>query len=853
MSVSAERHVPGACPLDCPDTCSWIVTVRDGRAVELRGDPRHPYTRGALCAKVHRYLDYTRAPDRLLHPRRRVGAKGEGRFARVSWDEALGEIAERWRAIIARHGPPAIWPYYGTGTMGMLQGVAGGGRRLWYALGASQHVMTICTIAGGFGTGYTLGDNRVGMDPETLSASKLILLWGTNTLTTNHHLWKYIQAARRDGAHVVAIDPIRTRTGAEADEHLAPAPGTDAALALGLLHVVVTLGREDREFIEAHTLGWPEFRARILEYPPARVSAITGLPRARIVALGERLATTRPTGIRLTMGLQRHAGGGMAVRAITCIPGVTGDWRYPGGGAVYDTRGFFRGNWGALWRDDLRPPGTRRLSMTRLGEALLEVHDPPVDSLLIYASNPVASVPDQSKVRRGLAREDLFTIVIDTFPTDTADYADLLLPSTMQTEHADLHYAYGHIYLGWNEPAAAAPGECLPHTEIFRRLATRLGVREPSVHASDDDLARAVLDSADPALAGITLERLKRDGWARLQVPTPFVPFAHGFPTPSGRLEFVSARMVEAGLDPVPTYTPPYEAAQRDTDLARRYPLALIAPASHYLLNSMFANVPDLERRQGAPTVVLHPDDAAARGLADGVEVRVHNDRGEFRARARVSDAVRPGVAAAAKGFWPKRVAGAANANATVAERDSDMGGGAVFHDNRVEVSCLHPKEGPMGARGETLAKQFETKAQEATAVIEKLSDADWKKTTAAETWPVGVVAHHIAGAHEGIGGIMKMLADGKAGPNMPMEALHQRNAKHAQDFAGCTKAETLALHRKNAAAAAALVRSLDDAAFDRSGAVFTGAPAMSAGQMAGILSSHIDEHLGSIRATVGR
>jgi anaerobic selenocysteine-containing dehydrogenase len=583
------------------------------------------------------------------------------------------------------------------------------------------------------------------------------------------------------------------------------------------------------------------------------VSAITGLSRARIVALGERLATTRPTGIRLTMGLQRHAGGGMAVRAITCIPGVTGDWRYPGGGAVYDTRGFFRGNWGALWRDDLRPPGTRRLSMTRLGEALLEVHDPPVDSLLIYASNPVASVPDQSKVRRGLAREDLFTIVIDNFQTDTADYADLLLPSTMQTEHADLHYAYGHIYLGWNEPATAPPGECLPHTEIFRRLATRLGVREPSVHASDDDLARAVLDSADPALAGITLERLKRDGWARLQVPTPFVPFAHGFPTPSGRLEFVSARMVEAGLDPVPTYTPPYEAAQRDTDLARRYPLALLAPASHYLLNSMFANVPDLERRQGAPTVVLHPDDAAARGLADGVEVRVHNDRGEFRARARVSDAVRPGVAAAAKGFWPKRVAGGANANATVAERDSDMGGGAVFHDNRVEVSCLHPKEGPMGARGETLAKQFETKAQEATAVIEKLSDADWKKTTAAETWPVGVVAHHIAGAHEGIGGIMKMLADGKAGPNMPMEALHQRNAKHAQDFAGCTKAETLALHRKNAAAAAALVRSLDDAAFDRSGAVFTGAPAMSAGQMAGILSSHIDEHLGSIRATVGR
>src|SRR5437879_3555760 len=360
--------------------------VRAEEAGALRGDRRHPYTRGALCAKVHRYLDYTRAPDRLLHPQRRVGAKGEGRFARISWDEALDEIAARWQAIIRRHGPQAIWPYYGTGAMGMLQGLAGAGRRLWNVLGTSQHVMTICTIAGAYGTGYTLGDNRVGMDPETLGASKLILLWGTNTLTTNHHLWKYIEAARRNGARLVAIDPIRTRTAAAADEHLAIHPGTDAALALGLLHVVVTLGQEDRAFIDAHTSGWEAFRRRILEFPPERVSGITRLPRERIVRLGERLATTRPTGIRLTMGLQRHAGGGMAVRAITCIPGVTGDWQYPGGGAVYDVRGFVRANWPALWRDDLRPAGTRRLSMTRLGEGLLEVKDPPVESLLIYAS-----------------------------------------------------------------------------------------------------------------------------------------------------------------------------------------------------------------------------------------------------------------------------------------------------------------------------------------------------------------------------------------------------------------------------------------------------------------------------------
>jgi len=486
----------------------------------------------------------------------------------------------------------------------------------------------------------------------------------------------------------VSVDPIRTRTAERADEHVAPVPGTDAALALGLLHVVVSLGKEDTDFIESHTLGWERFRARILEFPPDRVAEITGVPRDRIVALGERLATTRPTGIRVTMGLQRHDGGGMAVRAITCIPGVTGDWKYPGGGAVYDTRGFFPGNWTALWRDDLRPAGTRTLSMTRLGEGLLEIDDPPVASLLIYAANPMASAPDQNKVRRGLAREDLFTVVIDHFQTDTADYADLLLPATMQPEHTDLHYAYGHLYLGWNEPAVPPPGECLSNSEIFRRLARKLGVTEPCVYEGDEEMARQVLDTDAPALAGITLERLQREGWARLSVPAPFVPFANGFPSPSGKLEFVSARMADVGLDPVATYTPPGEAAAtRETDLGRRYPLALIAPAAHYFLNTTFANVSEHAAREGAPAIVLHPADAAARGLRDGDPARVYNDRREFSATVVVSDRVRPGVAAGRKGFWPKRLAGAANANATVAERDADMGGGAVFHDNRVAVA----------------------------------------------------------------------------------------------------------------------------------------------------------------------
>ncbi len=681
-----SRRVLGACALDCPDTCSWIVTVKDGRAVRLEGDPEHPLTRGVLCNKVNGYLAYARSPDRLLHPMRRVGPKGAGDFERISWEAALDEIAERLTGTIREFGAEAIWPYLGSGSMGLLQGVYGAGRRLWNVLGASRHLMTICTIAGGVGTGYTLGDNRVGMDPETLRFSKLIILWGSNTLSTNHHLWRSITAARRNGAHLVVIDPTRTRTADAADRHLAPIPGTDAALALGLLHVVLGEGAEDREFIERHTLGWDAFRRRILEYPPPRVGEICGLPVDAVVELGTRIARTRPTGIRMTMGLQRHGGGGMAVRTITCIPGVTGDWRYPGGGAGYDTRGFFGVNWGALYRDDLRRGDTRSLSMTRLGEGLLEVTDPPVKALVVYASNPVASVPHQAKLRRGLARPDLFTVVLEHFRTDTVEYADIVLPATMQLEHADIQISYGHLYLSWNEPAVPPPGECLPTTEIFRRLARRLGLREPCLYDDEEEMARQLLDSGHPSLSGITLEALKERGWMRLSYPEPFVPFGDGFPTPSGKLEFVSERMAKAGLDPVAGYTPPYEAAQRDTPLADRYPLALIAGADHYFLNSLFANVVGQMNRSGPPVVRIHPEDAAARGLRTGDEARVFNGRGAFLARVDVTDRVRRGVVASTKGRWPRHVEGGATVNATVDERDADMGGGAVFHDNRVEI-----------------------------------------------------------------------------------------------------------------------------------------------------------------------
>jgi anaerobic selenocysteine-containing dehydrogenase len=682
--MTAELNVLGACPLDCPDTCGWVVTVRDGQAVRLRGNPDHPFTRGALCVKVNRWLEHAAGPDRILHPLRRTGPKGAGRFARITWDEALDEIAARLEGVLAEYGGEAIWPFWGCGTLGYLQGLEGfGGRRFFNLLGASGHDPTICSVAGATGLEYAIGTSA-GLDPEDLAAAKLIILWGTNPLTSGHHIWKFVQDARRAGAHVVAIDPIRTRTARQADEHLAPIPGTDAALALGLLNVVVGLGAEDRDFLDRHTLGWPDFRARIAEYPPERIAAICGLDAREIVSLGERIARTRPTAIRATMGLQRHAGGGTALRLLACIPGVTGDWAHRGGGVSYSTTGHYQLNKAGLYRDDLRRGPVRTLSMTRIGEGLLDLDDPPVKALFVIAANPLASNPHQNKVRRGLAREDLFTVVMEQFPSDTADYADIVLPATMQHEHMDVHEGYGHMYLAWNEPAVAPPGECLPTTETFRRLARRMGLTEPSLYDSDERLAEQLLDSGHPHLTGITLDRLRKEGFARLSVPDPFVPYAEGFPTPSGRLEFRSSRAERDGLDAVPDYVPPAEVA--DAARAERYPLAMISAASHHFLNTVFGNNPELRRRAGTPRAVLHPRDAAARGLADGDLVSVGNDRGAFEAVAEVSDRVRPGVVATTKGHWAK-FNGGANANAAVDERDADMGGGAVYHDTRVEVT----------------------------------------------------------------------------------------------------------------------------------------------------------------------
>ncbi|GAA4226739.1 molybdopterin oxidoreductase family protein [Streptosporangium album] len=648
-----------------------MVTVRDGKAVRMRGNPDHPYTRGALCVKVNRYLEHTQAPDRILHPMRRVGPKGSGRFERISWEEALEEISVRLRGIIDEHGGEAIWPYIGTGTLGYIQGSEGvAGRRFWNVLGASKHFLNICSTAGNVGLSRTNG-TAGGMDPETFALSKLILLWGTNTLTSGHHLWKFIQDARAAGAHVVAIDPIRTRTAEQADEHLPIRPGTDAALALGLMNVVLSEGMEDRDYLENHTSGWEGFREEILRYPPERVAEITGLPEADIRALGVRLAHTRPTGIRATMGIQRHAGGGTAMRTIAAIPGVTGDWRHPGGGVAYSTSAYIHLNIDT--REDLLAEPVRQLTMTRLAEGL----DASVKCLWVYAANPMGSTSDQNRIREKLLREDLFTVVMEQFPTDTVDYADIVLPATMQIEHTDLHAGYGHMYLMWNEPAVEPPGECLSTMETFRRLARHMGLTEPSLYDSDLELAEQLLASGHPSLEGITVDRLRKEGWVRLNVPQPFVPFADGFPTPSGRLEFGSG----------PAYVPSHTAsAERGP-----YPLALITPAAHTFLNTIFGNNPELLRRSKGPRILVNPVDAAQRELGDGQRVRVFNAGGGFEAVVEVSDRVQPGVVASTKGHWRKLSSGGATVNAVVEERDADMGRGAVYHDNLVELSACAP------------------------------------------------------------------------------------------------------------------------------------------------------------------
>lgn len=672
-------NLHSVCALDCPDACSLLVQVDEsGRATRLRGNPAHPVTQGFLCAKVTRYLEREYSPDRLLYPMRRIGSKGEGKFARISWDEAIAEIAERLRGTASEFGPESILPYSYAGTMGYLNG-SGMDRRFFHALGSSRLDRTICATAGAVGMTDALG-LRYSIEPEQFRHSKLIIAWGANVLATNVHLWPFIVEARRNGAKFYTIDPHQNRTGRAADRHYAIHPGTDAALALAMMHVITSEGLEDRDYVEQHTLGFAELKDKVREWTPQRAAALTGIPAEEIAALAREYATTRPAAIRLNYGVQRSERGAMATRVIGLLPALTGAWRDVGGGIQLSTSQAFYVNRHGLERPDLQmqsPLGreARILNMTELGKVLNSA-EPPVKALVVYNSNPAAIAPDQNAVRRGLRRDDLFTVVLEQFQTDTADFADILLPATTFLEHTDAYYAYGHYYLQLARPALKAPGEALPNTEVFRRLAAAMGLAEPCLRDSDDDMLRTLLDSKHPFLEGITLESLEEQHFIRLRVGEPFLPFAEGgFGTPSGKCEFHAETL---------DFQVPVESRGGDRELLARYPLELISPKNSDSMNSTFGDRPEQNAQTGQLT--MHPDDATPRKIGTGDQVRVKNDRGECLLRALVAPVVAKGVVCAPAVRWPKLADGGASINMLTSQRLTDKGGGPVFYSCLVQV-----------------------------------------------------------------------------------------------------------------------------------------------------------------------
>ena len=679
-----ETIVRAACPHDCPDTCAMLVTVKDGVAVKVQGDPSHPFTDGSLCTKVAHYPERTYSPDRLQHPLKRVGPKGKGEFKRISWDEALDEIAARLKALAAEN-PEAILPLSYAGTMGMLQ-YSSMDRRFFHKLGASQLERTLCSSAGKAGIKATLGGSY-GMDPEHYQDSKLIVIWGSNPITSNLHFWSRAQEAKRRGAKLVAIDPYRSLTAEKCSQHIALLPGTDGALALGMMHVLVAEGLVDQDYVSKYTLGYEELKERIKQYPPEWAAKTCGIPAEEVVQLARDYGTLKPAAIRLNYGMQRHAGGGIAARTIACLPALTGAWRDPAGGILLTTADNYHFDHAKLERPDLMPsPRPRLINHSRLGDALTDEKSP-VRAVIVYNNNPVAVCPDSSKVIAGFAREDLFCVVMDSFLTDTADYADIVLPATTQLEHTDIHKSYGHLYVLANNPAIAPVGESLPNAEVFRRLAVRMGFEEACFRDSDDDLARQAIGSGHANLAGMDWESLKRNGWQRLALPKSFAPFAKGgFHTPSGKCEFYSASLKAQGVDPLPFYNPPAELPSSNPQLALRYPLNFLSPPVRNFLNSSFANLPRFRDAEGEPALELHSGDAALRGIADGDTVRVFNDRGSFTLKARVNDKPRRGVVVAPSVWWKKFSRDRRNANDVTSQRIADLGGAATFYDCLVEV-----------------------------------------------------------------------------------------------------------------------------------------------------------------------
>ena len=673
--------IRGACPHDCPDTCALLTTVENGVAIKVQGNPDHPQTDGVLCTKVSRYTERTYHPERILTPLKRVGKKGEGRFEAVSWDAALNDIAARLKTIAARN-PLAIVPYSYAGTMGLVQG-EGMAARFFNRLGGSSLHRSICAEAGGKAMEYTLGA-KVGMKVEHYAQAKLIIIWGSNSIGSNLHFWRYAQIAKRNGAKLICIDPRKTETADKCHEHIALLPGTDAALALAVMHELIVNDWLDHDYIQQYTLGWDALKARALQWSPERAAEVCGISVAQIKSLafdyGQSFVNNTPAAIRLNYGVQRVKGGGNAVRAVACLPALIGAWRHAGGGMLLSSSGSYGIQKAVLERPDLaKGKPTRTINMATIGDDLLREAStdfgPKIEALLVYNSNPVAIAPNSTQVVKGFAREDLFTVVLEHFQTDTADYADYILPATTQMEHWDIHRSYGHTDVLLNRPAIAPVGQSKHNTQIFRELAKRMGFEDACFDDDDETLCRQAFGDT------INFDELLAKGFVTM--PIPDAPFAHGnFPSPSGKCEFVSERLVQQGMDGLPDHVPNHEVLGS----SKQYPLAMISPPARNFLNSSFVNVKSLRDIEGEPIVEIHETDALARGIQSGDVVDVFNARGHYQSKAVISNRARPGVVNGLGVWWRKLGLNHTNVNEVTSQLLTDIGQGPVFYDCLVEV-----------------------------------------------------------------------------------------------------------------------------------------------------------------------
>lgn len=680
MPETALKYARSVCPLDCPDACSLKVTLDGDKIVAVDGNPDHPVTKGAICNKVRNMPGRVHHPDRLMYPLRRVAPKGVGgpeAFERITWEEAYEEIVSRMERTISEYGPQAIMPYSFYGNMGILN-AEGMDRRFFHRLGATRLDRTICSVAGGVGFNYTMGAGA-GIDPEETIHSKLIIVWGANLVSTNMHQVVYATEARKRGAKIIHIDVHRNRTSVWADEFIGLRPGTDSALALGMMHVLIREGLTDAKFLAEHTVGFDELAAEAALYTPERVEEITGVPADTVIRLARDYGTVSPAYIRIGNGLQHHDNGGMAVRTIACLPALTGQWAVKGGGAIKSNSHYTAVNAERLERPDLLADKTTRIvNMNQLGEAL-ELQDPPIKFLLVYSSNPAVVTPDSNRVRKGLMREDLFTVVHDLFLTDTCQYADLVLPATSHFENMDLYASYWHLYMQLHEPIIAPTGECKSNFTLFKELGLRLGFEAEAFDITEEQMIREALDYPEnPYIEGMTFEALRENGWMKAKLDGLSL-FDERVPTPSGKIELSSERMRLAGLPAVPVYSP---VSEGEEDL----PFVLVAGPNHNFLNSTFANQESLKKLEKRPTLHMHRDDAANLGLVSGERVRVRNGRGEVVITLDAAENVLPGVVVTQGLWWEDGYEGRQSINSLTSQRLADMGGGATFFSSRVEV-----------------------------------------------------------------------------------------------------------------------------------------------------------------------